>query len=160
MVPLKFVFYIKFPKTSSHQIFLHIPPISWTYKLECISGIKGTAHFEKGSDRILSAKAVDHLSTIHIHFSKNTRTGHSFAKYIAEFLKILSCKNDTTGNSLQRNRIIRTYNRKLKRYLKASMRTNSGYSGKNSDNIKYYLICVCTPTLENTTCSPEQTRIF
>ena len=41
-----------------------------------------------------------------------------------------------------------------------SMRTNPSYSGKNSDNIEYYLICVYTPVLENSTRNPEKTRIF
>ena len=85
-------------KTSSHQIFYHILPISLTYKSEYISGIKGIAHFEKGSDRISSAT--------HFEFNKNTHTGHSAAKYLVEFLRISSCNNDSTGNSLQRNRII------------------------------------------------------
>ena len=95
-------------KTSSHQIFYHILPISLTYKSEYISGIKGIAHFEKGRDRISSAT--------HLEFNKNTHTGHSAAKYLVEFLRISSCKNDSTGNSLQRNRIIWTYNRQLKCY--------------------------------------------
>ena len=85
-------------KTSSHQIFYYILPISLTYKSEYISGIKGIAHFEKGSDRISSAT--------HLEFNKNTHTGHSAAKYLVEFLRISSCKNDSTGNSLQRSRII------------------------------------------------------
>ena len=41
-----------------------------------------------------------------------------------------------------------------------SMRTNPSFSGKNSDNIEYYLMCVYTAALENTTRNPEQTRIF
>ena len=41
-----------------------------------------------------------------------------------------------------------------------SMRTNPSYSGKNSDNIEYYLMCVYTASLENTTRNPEQHVFF
>ena len=55
-------------KTSSHQIFYHILPISLTYKSEYISGIKGIAHFEKGSDRISSATHLE-FNKKHTHWS-------------------------------------------------------------------------------------------